>query len=59
MDTVLREARIVLADAEANNVDNLTLGAAERLVNLIKSTIAKDQALNGGRTPWQIEWNQY
>jgi len=44
---IVREARIVIADAEGHNVDTLTLGAAERLVGKINLLIETDKAALG------------
>jgi hypothetical protein len=51
-ETILKEARIIVADTEAKNVDTLTLGSAMRLTTAIKDIIANDDVLNGGKTRW-------
>lgn len=51
--TILKNAKIIIADTEALNVDALTLCAAERIYEAIKNIIASDQILNGGKTAWE------
>jgi hypothetical protein len=48
--TVIREAKIVLADAEARDVDNLTLGSALRLLEAVKDLVAVSTTFHGGHS---------
>lgn len=52
MEDIIKECKVIIADTEARNVDKLTLGCAERLLEKIKNVVAQNEVLRGGRSEW-------
>jgi hypothetical protein len=52
IDHIRREVKIIVADVDADNVDSLTKGAIERLLEHVKNLVVTDEVLHGGKTAW-------
>lgn len=54
---IIREAKIILADAEAKDVDKLTLGCAERLLSAVKDIVSLNDTFFAGHSMKQRKFH--